>query len=86
MTRDEAEARGLGGLGLLDDRVEQLLRRPIGEGVVGKVETEPDLAHATSMPPMPDAARMAGLAEVDVARAPAGTGRRPRPTPRSVHV
>ena len=55
---DHAEAGGLGRLGLLDDRIEQLLRRSVGEGVVGKVETEPDLAHVTSMPPI-DRAREA---------------------------
>ena len=40
--RDDIEAGRLGGLGLLDDAVEQLLRRGVGVGVGGEVETEPD--------------------------------------------
>ena len=40
--RDEVEAGRLGRLGLLDDAVEQPLRRGVGVGVGGEVETEPD--------------------------------------------
>ena len=46
--RDEVEAGRLGRLGLLDDAVEQPLRRGIGVGVGGEVETEPD-AHRNSL-------------------------------------
>ena len=45
--RDEAEPGVLGGPRLFDDAVEELLRRGVGEGVVGQVQAEPG-AHRSS--------------------------------------
>ena len=41
---DELEAGGLGRLGLLDDAVEEALRRDVRVAVAGEVETEPGVA------------------------------------------
>ena len=63
---DELEAGRLGGLGLLDDAVEEALRRDVRVAVAGEVKTEPGVARGRR-------SRHAGIM-----RPSAGCRRRPR--------